>query len=190
MPGYENIELLGDLIEDELAGDDDDEMMGAIAVPSRYRRLRRSNMVQRAKRAYMNKLAPAVPGVVPPGARNFPLGFGSFAFVNGGATTAILTASPQRPFKGRRLVIDVKRTANALGELVTITGLTIGANDQRVAATALPAEAFLPGAFGVDLSLDPATPGIDITLELAISAAPGAGESVTVSPMLIGDTVG
>ena len=188
----EDIELLGAMFDDELAGYDDDDELGALRIPSRYgrRALPTSRRVQRAKRAYINKIAPQIPGVPAAGARNFPLGFGSFTFVNGGVTSAILTASPQRPFKGARLVVDVKRSAGAVAELLTITSLTVGQNNQLVSAAQLPAEAFLPGSFQTMLSLDPATPGIDITLALALSAAPGVGETVSVSAMLIGDTIG
>lgn len=185
----DEIELLGAAFDMDLAGDEMDEL-GAIRVPSRYGRVSRGRRVLAKKAKYLNAIAPKVPGVPAPGARNFPLGFGSFTFVNAGVTSAVLTANPQRPFKGARLVIDVKRSAGATAELVTVTSLNIGQNNQLVSSSPLPAEAFLPSSFQTMLSLDPATPGIDITLGLAISAAPGVGETVAVSAMLIGDTIG
>jgi len=184
----DEIELLGAMFDDDLAGYEDE--LGAIRVPSRYSRARRGRRASLKRAKYVNAIAPKIPGVPAPGARNFPLGFGSFTFVNAGVTVATLTANPQRPFKGARLVVDVKRSAGAVAELVTITALNIGQNNQLVSAAALPAEAFLPGSFQTMLSLDPATPGIDITLQMAISAAPGVGETVAVSAMLIGDTIG
>jgi len=150
----------------------------------------RRDLVQAKKRAFVNKLVPSVPGVPAVGARNFPLGFGAVTFVNAGLTQFNLVANPQRPFKGARLVIDVRRSAGALAELVTVTTLNIGQNNQLVSSAALPAEAFRPDGFDTVLSLDPATPGIDITLGIAISAAPGVGETVAVSAMLIGNTIG
>jgi len=152
--------------------------------------LARRDRIQASKRAYINKIQPAIPGVPLAGARNFPLGFGSITFLPGGLTQFNLVANPQRPFKGARLVIDVRRSAGAVAELVTVTSLNIGQNNQLVSSAALPAEAFRPDGFDTVLSLDPATPGIDITLGLAISASPGAGESVAVSAMIIGDTIG
>lgn len=209
-------ELAG--IEDELADcgeeddgdlvlDDDGSEVGAFGLPSFLRRrrasrgrgagnVRRNSLIRRRativarKRAYINKIQPAIPGVPKAGARNFPLGFGSATFVNAGQTAFSLTANPQRPFKGARLVIDVRRSAGALAELVTVTSLNIGQNNQLVSSAALPAEAFRPDGFDTVLSLDPATPGITITLGLAISAAPGVGETVAVSAMIIGDTIG
>jgi len=190
----DEMELLGAMYDDELAGYDDDEGdVGAF----NFRRAFRSRggrgyarAVSRRKAAYINKLIPRVPGTPTPGARNFPVGFGTFAFVNGGATAVNLIANPQRPIKGARLVVQVNRTGATATGLVTITTLLVGQNNQLVSAQALPAEAFAPGAFQTTLSLDPATPGIDITLGLSISAAPGAGDQVDVSAMLIGDAIG
>jgi len=199
--GYEDDELGDDVLDEE--GNE----LGAFGIPSFMRRrrvrssrggrsvrrnalIRRRAAMQANKRAYINKIQPAIPGVPKAGARNFPLGFGSFTFVNGGVTSANLVANPQRPFKGARLVIDVRRSALALAELVTVTSLNIGQNNQLVSSAALPAEAFRPDGFDTVLSLDPATPGIDITLGIAISAAPAVGESVAISAMIIGDTIG
>ena len=207
-------ELAG--IDDELAAcgdgdallDEDGMEVGAFGIPSflRSRRppprrasganTRRNALIRRrativaSKRAYINKIQPAIPGVPTAGARNFPLGFGTATFINGGQTQFNLVANPQRPFKGARLVIDVRRSAAALAELVTVTSLNIGQNNQLVSSAALPAEAFRPDGFDTVLSLDPATPGIAITLGIAISAAPGVGETVAVSAMIIGDTIG
>lgn len=206
-------ELLGE-DEDGFDVDDDGQVLGAFRLPSRFAAVQRSarrsarggrggrstarsrrvisriNTIQRKKAAFLNKIQPAIPGAPAPGARNFPLGFGSFTFVNAGVTSAVLTANPQRPFKGARLVIQQRRSVAALAELVTVTSLNIGQNNQLVSAAALPAEAFAANSFDTVLSLDPATPGIAISLGLAISAAPAVGETVTVSALLIGDTIG
>lgn len=160
-------------------------------VPSRRGAIvSRINSLQRRKAAYINKIAPAIPGVPQPGARNFPLGFGSFTFTPGGTTLTNLTANPQKPFKGARLMVQVNRSAGAVAELVTITNLDVGTGNQLVSAQALPAEGFAATAFDTGLSLDPATPGIQIVLGIALSATPGAGESISVSAMLIGNTIG
>ncbi len=204
-------------IDDELAGIDlgegntllgayDDEL-GAFRLPSRIRSMvsrrgarrpptRRRAIVnrivqlQQRKASYINKIAPAIPGVPQPGARNFPLGFGSFTFVNAGATLTNLTSNPQKPFKGARLMVQVNRSVGAVAELVTITNLDVGTGNQLVSAQALPAEGFAATAFDTGLSLDPATPGIQIVLGIAISATPPVGETISVSAMLIGNTIG
>jgi len=189
-------------------GEEWDPELGAFRLPSRMRSMvrrrgRRPPMrgsrraivarivsLQQRKASYINKIAPAIPGVPQPGARNFPLGFGSFTFVNAGPTLATLTANPQKPFKGARLMVQVNRSAGAVAELVTINNLDVGTGNQLVSAEALPAEGFAATAFDTGLSLDPATPGIQIVLGIAISATPGVGETISVSAMLIGNTIG
>lgn len=188
----DEIELLGELLDDELAGYEDE--VGAIRVPSSFRRPRSrrrgSTRLLRRKLAYANKLMPAIPGTPSPGARRFPLGIGQHIFANGGATSFQFLVNPQRPFKGYRLVADVRRSAAALAELVTLTQFNIGSNNQLVGTASLPLEAFAPDGVDVGLKLDPATPGIDIAITVGISAAPGVGETVAVSLMLVGDTIG
>jgi len=157
----------------------------------RRRQITNRIMALQAKKAnYINKIAPAIPGVIQPGARNFPLGFGSFTFVNAGPTQTNLTALPQKPFKGARLMVQVNRSAAAVAELVTITNLDVGTGNQLVSSDALPAEGFAATAFDTGLSLDPATPGIQIVLGIAISATPAVGQTISVSAMLIGNTIG
>lgn len=204
--GYEDEDF--PLGEGDALLDEDGIEVGAFGLPSFLRRrrlparrrgrapVRRNTLIRRRtnvlanKRAYLNKIQPAIPGVPKAGARNFPLGFGSILFEFGGVTQFNLVANPQRPFKGARLVIDVRRSAGAIAELVTVTSLNIGQNNQLVSSAALPAEAFRPDGFDTVLSLDPATPGIDITLGIAVSAAPANGETIAVSAMIIGDTIG
>lgn len=205
-------------VDDELAGIDlgdgtellgTDDELGAFRLPSRIRsmvasRRPRRRPVRRGRRAivnrivqlqqkkasYINKIAPAIPGVPQPGARNFPLGFGSFVFVNAGPTLTNLVANPQKPFKGARLMVQVNRSSGATAELVTITSLDVGTGNQLVSSQALPAEGFAANAFDTMLSLDPATPGIQVVLGIAISATPPVGETISVSAMLIGNTIG
>jgi len=158
--------------------------------PARSAILRRMASIQMRKRAYVQKIAPAIPGLPAPGARNFPLGFGSFVFVNGGVTTTDLTANPQKPFKGARLVVVVNRSAGALAPLVTVNDLDVGTGNQLVSSQSLPAEGFAPQAYDVVLSLDPATPGILVVLGIGVTVAPPVGETISVSAMLIGNTIG
>ncbi len=193
---------IDDILGDDDDDDDDDDLLGDDILGARRRRRRRGRGRGRgrraisryrgtAKRAALRKaLVPKTPGVPKPGGREWPLGFGVFTFVNAGVTTNTFTASPQRPFKGIRLVVVVNRSAGAVAELVSIAALNVGQSNQLVGASALPAEGFAQNAFQVTLALDPATPGIDITIQMNISAAPGLGETVTVSPMIIGLAVG
>lgn len=172
-------------LDDELGYDDE---LGAVA---RRRSAQRRAGISRPPLAAMRRaLVPNLPGVPAVGGREEPVGFGSFTFGNATAQTVTLTARPQKPFKGRRLVIPIFRTAGAAAIGVNVTALSVGQANQLVSSGAVPADAFVPGAFGVDLNLDPATPGIDITIVLATTATPGAGETITVTPMLIGVTFG
>jgi hypothetical protein len=186
------LELMGfdDDDLDEILGDDDDDDDDDAIMGRRRRRGRRRGRRARGRRTVRRALVPKTPGVPTPGPRNWPLGFGLFTFVNAGVTTNLFTAAPQRPFKGVRLVVVVSRSAGATAELVSITSLNVGQTNQLVGALALPAEAFGPGAFQVDLALDPATPGIDITIGVSISAAPGVAETVSVNPVIIGLAIG
>lgn len=193
----EDYYLLGDLADDPFEDDDDDDVgyEDELGVPRRRFRGRRSvrartrNRRIAAKRNLARAIIPKIPGTPAAGGREWPLGFGAFQFVNAGATTATLTANPQRAFQGQRLVVVVARGGGAVS-LVTITSLQVGSLNQLVSAQALPAEGFAPGSFQTVLDLDPATPGIEITLNLAVSPPLAVGETIDVSAMLIGTSIG
>jgi len=137
------------------------------------------------------RLMARIPGVPSRGLREQPLPLGATAFTVGGLTTLTLTARPQRPFRGRRLIVDLTRS-NAGGSangLVNITSLDIGADNQLPvpAGSSMPAAAFASTAVGVNLDMDPCQGGIEVTLGVSISAAPTvAGDRVDVSAVIIG----
>ncbi len=135
-------------------------------------------------------MIPNVPGVPAPGMRLQPLGLGATAFTASSGTTLQLTGNPQRPFKGQRLVIDITRTGTTATGLVTISRLDIGTANQLVSSGALSAAAFAPTAFDCNIKLDPATPGISITLVLNISVAPGSSDRVDVGGTIFGTAIG
>jgi hypothetical protein len=140
------------------------------------------------------RLLARVPGVPARGIREQPLPLGATAFTVGGLTTLTLTAKPQRPFRGRRLIVDLTRS-NAGGSangLVNITSLDIGADNQLPvpAGSSMPAAAFQSTAVGVNLDMDPCQGGIEVTLGVSITAAPTvAGDRVDVSAVIIGETL-
>jgi len=157
---------------------DDEEYLGAVA-----RRPMKRPLAAAAKR----QLAQPMPGVPTQGPRIEPLGFPTtFNFVNAGATTIQQSARPMKPFKGSRVVIDIARTGATATGLVTVTQLVVGARPVPVAQNPIGAGVFAPTAFGIELMMDEAVPGIDITVALTISAAPGAGDTVVCSVTLIG----
>jgi len=172
-------------LADYLEGDDDG--MGSLEIGRRRRaRFKRPGGGSLPART----LIPRVPGVPAMGARLQPLGLGSSAFTAASGTVIALTARPQRPFKGQRLVVDITRTGASATGLVTITRLDIGTANQLVSSGALIAAAFAATAFDVNLMLDPATPGIDITVQFAISVAPAAADRVDFGGVIVGTAVG
>lgn len=135
-------------------------------------------------------LVPATPGVPASGLRLQPLGLGATAFTATSGTLLQLQASPQRPFKGMRLVVDITRTGVTSTGLVTITRLDVGTDNQLVGSGAISAAAFAATAFDVNISIAPATPGIQITLLFAISAAPTVADRVDIGATVFGMAVG
>jgi hypothetical protein len=194
---------------DDLADLDDldDLDLGSLEIGARRSRRRRGQAMQRGRggggrsaagrrEAAMSRMVPGrrliprVPGVPMPGARLQPLGFGASAFTAASGLILTLQAQPQRPFKGQRLVVDITRTGATATGLVTVTRLDIGTTNQLVSAGALAAAAFAATAFDVNLQLDPATPGIIITVQFAISVAPGAADRVDFSATMFGTAIG
>jgi hypothetical protein len=155
-------------------------------------RMNRRPAAQRtaSRQVPMRMLVPSTPGVPNNGLREQPLGLGAVAFTNASGTILTLQASPQRPFKGRRLVLDITRTGAGATGLVTVTRLDVGSDNQLAGSGALSSSAFGATAVDVPLDLAPATPGILITVQLAVSVAPGAGERIDVSGTLFGMTIG
>lgn len=169
---------------DDYLGDDD--MLGA---PVR----RRGRMVlPAAHSAIANRaraqLAQPMPGVPKSGPRIEPLGLPGAQFVNAGATTILVSTTPQKPFKGSRLVIDIVRGPVVSGGLVTVSRLKVGARDVLVNSNPVPAAAFGPTAFGIELQMDEAGPGVVIEVEYRITASPSAGNTVDVGGAIIGMT--
>ena len=175
MPNYFN----------DLSDVGDDDLVGWNPFSRKKRKMIRQG-AQRTSSA--RRLIPRVPGVPARGLGEQPLGFGSTAFTSLSGTILTLTAQPQRPFRGRRLVVDISRTPLATG-LITITRLDVGVDNQLPGSGAIGAGTFAATAFGVDLDMDPATPGVNIVVQFAISAAPAVGERVDVAATLIGEAV-
>lgn len=133
------------------------------------------------KQAIMAALAAKHAGALVPRAalktREYTLGFaGSPTAIAGGAITP-LKASPQVPFKGRRLIIP----SDVAGALI-ITAFTIGKNPVLVSADPVSGRAFTEIGVGVDLNMDTA----QISQVIALTLQNTSGASVSVTPTLIG----
>lgn len=176
----EDIELLGELLGD-------DPILGQRA--ALHRRIR-GRTGTRARARVRRAMVPKTPGVPTPGARELFLPFPAIQFTNTSALVLTMTSRPQRPFKGRRLVITATRSAGAAAIAVAVANLTVGAVQQPVATGLTPVETFAGGSFGVDLALDPATPGVEIVLTIQALAQPGVGETIDVTAVLIGLAIG
>ncbi len=191
----DDLSLLGvdDYDDIDLLGDEDDELGLRFASLMRSRAVRGGTSRRGRARALAKALVPRIPGSPRQGAREWALGFNVVTFDTTSGTSLDATANPQRAFKGSRLVVDIARSNAGLSAsgLVTIEQLFIGQTNQLVSAQSVSAGAFAPGAFHTSLSLDPATPGVDITVGFAISVAPTvAGDQVDVGTTLIGIAMG
>lgn len=118
----------------------------------------------------------------------WPLGIGVLSFDSTTGVVLNLQVTPQRPFRGERLVLDIRRNgASAQIPNVTLSDLRVGDIPQRVGGGLLSAEVFQPDAFGVRLSLDASVPGIIITLGFTlVGPALAPGDTITIAGAIIG----
>jgi hypothetical protein len=96
---------------------------------------------------------------------------------------------PQRPFRGERLVTRVTRSAGAGAVNILCNTLFVGTQPQQAQIQAFDVEQFGPTAFGLELVMSQAQPGVEIQLRCSGSIAVPAGETVAVSMFLLGHTV-
>lgn|SRR6185503_16766991 len=188
MPPSYLMGALDDALGEYLEGGEDLGYEEAIGRGRRRRRPLRRRL--NAAQALASRLVPPVPGVPPPGVRRLPLGFPVAIFAAASGLALIRTTRPQIPMAGARLVVVVTRAGASATGLVTITDIKVGQRSQLGSVDPIPAEAFAPNAFGVALDLDPAQPGIDISLAFAITAAPAMTDTVNVAAALINPSVG
>jgi len=109
--------------------------------------------------------------------REYTIGFSGAPVAIPGGTPAVLKASPQVPFKGRRLIIP----SDVAGALI-ILNLIVGKNPVLVSADPVAARAYTELGVGVDLNMDTAQIAQVISLQLSNVS----GASVSVTPTIIG----
>jgi hypothetical protein len=109
--------------------------------------------------------------------REYTIGFSGAPVAIPGGTPAVLKASPQVPFKGRRLIIP----SDVAGALI-ILNLIVGKNPVLVSADPVAARAYTELGVGVDLNMDTAQIAQVISLQLSNVS----GASVSVTPTMIG----
>ncbi len=136
------------------------------------------------------RILPSIPGVPALGVKLQPLGFSDVQFTATSGTSLTATTRPQKPFKGRRLVVELARTGATATGLVKITSITIGVNNQFVSTGSVSAGAFAANGFDVNVELSACSTALDINVNYTISAAPTTTDKVDVGTTMFGETVG
>lgn len=180
---------------DEEIGLDDEDKAEIGALPPAFR-----SMVARTVTRAKMKGAGRVPGPrggtigAPTGGiarKRVPLGMGSHQFANAAATTRTFEVEPQRDFQGERLVIsEAKVGASTAAILGTVTSVKIGDVEQLPGGLGVPVEMFFRDAVGAMLDLSNCRGGRKLAIIIAITAAPGAGDTITYTMGMYGAVVG
>jgi hypothetical protein len=131
----------------------------------------------------------AMPGVPTPTQARQPLGLTNVVFTAASAQLLAMTGLPQRPFRGRRLVLNVLRTAGAAAIGVNVVAIMTGQTNEMAGQQPTFAEAFGPLATDMVMQMQPAGPGITISVQCATTAAPAGADTVTVQGQILGDVV-
>lgn len=165
-----DMELIGG--EYEIVGEDDDDLfdsdvMGDLELVGRRRRRRGGSRPRTRVIKQRTKF----------NARQYPLGLGSVTIAAGATSTAVLTAQPQRIFRGQRLVL----IASVVGALVT--DVLVGVRSQLAGVGNQPVELYSATSTYVEQEWDTAQVGNIITVQLQNSLA---GTAITVSGAVIG----
>lgn len=173
--GYD---VLGDG-DDDVSGSDD--ILGAQVAPGGLRNARWARQLRQG--------APGAPAI---SEMMLPLGLGSFTVTATSATTFTLTAVPQLAYRGERLILSAfNATGGDAGGLFVINDIKVGQRSQLVSPSALPAAAFAATAFGVRLAIDPAVPGVIITVSVSyIGPALTGDDTATITGTILGRAAG
>lgn len=118
-----------------------------------------------------------------------PLGLGSVAFTAASGLILNLQGTPQRMFRGQRLVLDITRTGATATGLVSVARMDVGVDNQMVSTQGIPAAMYGPTAIDTNVRFDDCGPGITVTVQLTISVAPGAADRVDVGGSIQGTTL-
>lgn len=95
-----------------------------------------------------------------------------------GLSTATLTAAPQRPFRGERLILTATNVTAGTDASLTATinpAIFVGATQVGAAQGGTPYQAFRPDAFGVRLSWPPAGQGTIVNIPTILTTVAPAG---------------
>jgi hypothetical protein len=144
-----------------------------------------------AARGYpARRLIPQIPGAPMVGIRLQPLGFPVTSFILNSGQALSTTTRPQRPFKPKRLIVDIARTGTTSTGLITVTALNIGTNNQLVSSGPVGAGAFAATSFDANIELSACTTALDITVAYANTVVVTTTDRVDVSTTMFGESVG
>lgn len=170
-----------DVVGDDLMGDDlmGDDTMGEYESVGRGRRRRGKAAVTVPTPAWMN--ATTSQGVSRPQENLDFLSFVPLTIAAGG-TSGTLTAQPQRPFRGERLILSATNITAGTDASLTATinpAIFVGAVQVGSNQGATPFIAFRADAFGVRLSWPAAGQGTTINIPVVLTTvAPTGGVSI------------
>ena len=117
------------------------------------------------------------------------VGVGFATWANTDGADKELQIEPQEAFRGERMVIDVLASSGA-ASIVVVRLLQVGVQPQQPdTSQPAPASMFAADVTYSHLDLQIARPGIKLTLTLGVTAAPGAGESVTAAAGFYGEWI-
>lgn len=176
-----------DVLGEELLGDEF-ATVGALRRANR-RRVARAMLASPKPDWRRHQLAP---GVQAPGEGLIPLPLVPSA--NGGVfalafQTMTFDARPQKPFHAERLLVTVRRTG-AAGVIILCDTMFVGTDLQTAEVGSFDIEQFAAQAFGVRLSLKPASPGILIRLACRANPAVTGTDTLAVSMQFLGRYIG
>lgn len=151
-----------------------------------HRQLMEQRHAERLREAE-HSLVPGIPGSPGRSIVLQPLGFPTVTFSATSGTALVAVASPQQPFRPRRVVYTEARTSS--GGLVLINDIKVGTRSQLAGVGPIAAGAFAPNAFDVNIHFDSATPGVTIDVLLSITTAPTSTDTVAAQITMFGDSI-
>jgi hypothetical protein len=184
-------EIEGDVMGEDVMGDDDDDEYDVVgARRSRRRRRARGGVMKLRKPKWrQNQIAP---GVIAPDQGLVPLTLGGKTNngvfdVNNASIT--FEGQLQKPFRGERLLVSTVRTGvTAVGRL--IAQLFIGTDLQQGDIQGFDLEQVGdPQAFGVRLTMKPAQPGVFISLPVSLNVPVTGADTIATTVTLLGRIV-
>lgn len=165
-----------DVVGDDMDGDEMDGEYESVGRGRRRARGARSGgPITVPTPAWMN--ATTSQGVSRPQENLDFLSFNPLTIAAGG-TTGNLVASPQRPFRGERLILSATNITAGTDASLTATinpAIFVGAVQVGSNQGATPFQAFRPDAFGVRLSWPAAGQGTTITIPVVLTTVAPAG---------------